>query len=1215
MRCTRLPSLAFLGALGGATAGALIPSDASGDWPPPALADASDMADPDHWPSDPAYGHSATQSGQWSFYSFIPEPSGRFRPRPEESAAGMSIDLTWRLTQGDPRVRIAVTDSGILWGDEDVLEKVWLNPGELAPHKPLHADGSACGGEGELAGFDCNGDGILSASDYKDTPTLAPEPSEGRPRGDRNGDGRLDAGDLLLHFSDGFDDDRNGYTDDIAGWDFFKNDNDPFDDTRSGHGTEGAKTSAAQTNNQLGGAGACPRCRIVPLRVGDSRVADAQDLAKALLYAADSRVDVVQCPVTAVDNTRFLQAALDHAHAKGTLVVASMGDEGSRHHGAPATSNHALPVSAVRHDGQSVTTSTTFLDASPCSSFGGNNLLAVSSAGCASDATAALAGVAGLLYAAALEGRVTLAPAEAQGLLIASADDVDVPESREQGSPYRWSQTGFDQRFGHGRVNASRAVEALHAGRVPPAVDLTSPRWFEVLYKDQVQGPVPIEGTVSARRARSYDVAVEWAPGVQPLEADFKLLHRETNVAPTVVAGSQGPLASLDVRTIAASAARDPDSPRGENDRAITVRVRAVAHYGGDVGDVTGEARRTVHVASDPTLVAGFPRRVGDSGEGSPKMADIDGDGVRELIYPTAGGELHVLKMTSKGPTPLPGFPFLTRLTDGVADPAPSPTAPTYRRAPAYGEVDWALGREPILGAPAIADLDGDGAQEIAISTWSGTVYVVSANGEVRRGWPVRLPEVPSCPRDAPAPADAPCMSERARIARGAVASPVLADLDGDGRLDVIQAAFDGRVHAFDAGGEPLRGWPVDVHYAGPLAAEPARSRLLATPAVADFNGDGRPDLLVGSSEQLGEDGEAGAVYVLDARGTAAPSGPVLAGWPVTMPSLALAPLVAEGIAASAAVGEIDGALTAVVQGNGAPPLLLPASPGAQDELLATPAGALPRAREGAPAGLDPRIGPLSPAAGARAMIPLLSQPALGDVDQDGTPDVIAAGASAPTAAAPARGRAAGRLGPHLLGIWSGRSGAMLPRAPFVLEDHTTGNSQAVVDLNGDGYPEVLTGSSGYFLHAFDGCGREPRGFPKFTGQSIATTPAVGDIDGDGTLEVAVGTRDGWLFAWHTEATTDALVVWESVHHDNRNTGNLGTPLQQGGMRTAARPLTVDLCEAPQQETALLRPSGGCACAAPGAPRGGTGGDRGEGAALGAALVGAAALLGRRRRA
>ncbi|WP_437924348.1 S8 family serine peptidase [Sorangium sp. So ce291] len=1212
MRCARFPSLAFLGALGGAAVGALVPSDAAGEWPPPASADASDMADPDYWPTDPDYGTSATQSGQWSHYSFLPTPSGRFRPRPEESAAGMSVDLAWRFTQGDPRVRIAITDSGILWGDGDLVDKVWLNQGELAGHMPQHADGTPCAGDGELAGFDCNGDGILSASDYKDTPALTPEGSAGRPRGDRNGNGQLDAGDLLLHFSDGRDDDRNGYADDIAGWDFFKNDNDPFDDTRNGHGTEGAKTAAAQTNNELGGAGVCPRCRLIPLRVGDSHVADAQDLAKALLYAADSRADVVQCPVTTVDSTRFLQEALDHAHGKGTLVVASVGNTGSHHHSAPATSNHTLPVSAVRFDGQSVTTSTTFLDASPCSSFGGNNLLAVSSPGCASDATAGIAGVAGLLYAAALERGVTLAPGEAQALLIATADDIDVPESREPGSAYRFSQPKFDQRFGHGRVNANRAVEALREGRVPPSVDLTAPRWFEVLYKDQVQGPVPIEGTISAARARSYDFTVEWAAGVQPLESDFRAIRREMNIAPTVVTGSDGPLASLDVRTIDTSHARDPDSPHGENDRAITVRVRAFADYGGTIGEVQGEARRTYYVDSDPTLVEGFPYPLGDSGGGSPKLSDIDGDGLREIVYPTADGALHVLKVTPKGPKLLLRFPFLTRHTDGLVEPETAEGAPFYRDAQAYSEVKWELGREPILSTPAIADLDGDGAQEIAISTWPGTIYVVGANGRAKVGWPVRLPEVPSCPLDQGAPAGAPCMSAGARIARGALASPVLADLDGDGRLDVIQAAFDGKVYAFDAGGSALRGWPVEVHYTGPLAQEPAPSRLLATPAVADFNGDALPDLLVGSTERLGTDGPAGAVYVLDARGTAAPSGPVLAGWPVTVPSLALGPL-AEGLTASGVVGQFDGTLAGVVQGNGAPPLVLPASPGAQEDLLATPAGALPRARAGAQAGLDPTFGPLSPAAGARTMIPLLSQPALGDIDQDGTPDVIASGATEATAIALTGARGAGRSGPHLLAVWSGRSGAMLPRAPFVLEDHTLGNSQAVVDLNGDDYPEVLTGSSGYFLHAFDGCGREPRGFPKFTGQSISTTPAVGDIDGDGRLEVVVGTRDGWLFAWHTEAPADALVAWESFHHDNRNTGNLETPLGQGGARRAERPLTVDMCEARQQDPLILRLSGGCDCATPGGEPRRAPGDRGEGAALGAMLVGAAALWRRRR--
>ena len=84
----------------------------------------------------------------------------------------MSIDLAWRYTTGDPTVRIVVTDSGIKWDSDDIIESAYLSTAELANHKPQHADGSACGGEGEAAGFDCNGDGQLTVSDYAETPAI-----------------------------------------------------------------------------------------------------------------------------------------------------------------------------------------------------------------------------------------------------------------------------------------------------------------------------------------------------------------------------------------------------------------------------------------------------------------------------------------------------------------------------------------------------------------------------------------------------------------------------------------------------------------------------------------------------------------------------------------------------------------------------------------------------------------------------------------------------------------------------------------------------------------------------------------------------------------------------------------------------------------------------------------------------------------------------------
>ena len=112
---------------------------------------------------------------------------------------------------------------------------------------------------------------MFDVSDYRDDPRIAPTVagekcfSDGnrtmmgadRIKGDVNRNCILDPGDLIAMFSDGVDDDANGYTDDIAGWDFFKNDNDPYDDTRYGHGTGEAivQPECARSGWRGGGAG------------------------------------------------------------------------------------------------------------------------------------------------------------------------------------------------------------------------------------------------------------------------------------------------------------------------------------------------------------------------------------------------------------------------------------------------------------------------------------------------------------------------------------------------------------------------------------------------------------------------------------------------------------------------------------------------------------------------------------------------------------------------------------------------------------------------------------------------------------------------------------------------------------------------------------------------------------------------------------------------
>ena len=395
-------------------------------WPPPPDATSDDMRDPTNWPNDPGYGYNASsvaserRDGQWQLYSFIPEQSLPTRLiRTGETASGSSVDLAWRDilgTIGEDRVRIAVLDSGILWHEADLTEKVLLNVGELRSHPPpLSESGEPCAPldpeEPTEDLFDCHQDGILTVADYANHPLWETEPievpcDEGTcvyPRGDVNRNGVLDAGDLILQLSDGGDDDGNGYVDDIAGWDFLDDDNDPYDDTQAGSGTQRALDAAAETHNGLGGAGVCPKCRVLPVRVGDSHVVDAQRFAKGVVYATDQRAQVVAAAVSAVNMSSFAQKAIDYAWANGSLVLTSMGDEGSRAHQVPATANHTLAVRAVTMAGTDPqsTTTTSFMAASPCGNFGAQSLLSAPGApgpGSSRQAVGNLAGIAGLLH-------------------------------------------------------------------------------------------------------------------------------------------------------------------------------------------------------------------------------------------------------------------------------------------------------------------------------------------------------------------------------------------------------------------------------------------------------------------------------------------------------------------------------------------------------------------------------------------------------------------------------------------------------------------------------------------------------------------------------------------------------------------------------------------------------------------------------------------------
>jgi MYXO-CTERM domain-containing protein len=1195
-RVSSYRSFRLLAGLASVTFACFTLHDARAGWPPSVGADLQDSS---NWPNDPDYG------GYWNFFSYLPTQSNGTAPYLSADqtlgASGMSIDKAWEYTTGSPEVRIAIMDSGIEWDAPDLVNKAWLNYSELANHLPHHADGTACGPAlpSPIANADCDGDGVFTVADYADDPTITPivngdpctvpgsMPPVTNPRiqGDVNHNCILDPGDLIELYSDGVDDDSNGYTDDIAGWDFYKDDNNPYDDVRYGHGTGEAKDSSAEGNNALEGIGVCPQCRFVMLRAGNSFIANSNNFAKGVVYATDNGFNVVQEALGSVNLTAFARAAIDYAYSKKVIVVASMADENSRHHNLPATYNHTLPVHAIDYNGSSDTTSTSFLAFNNCTNYGGQLALSVSGTSCSSEATGKTGGISGLLYSYALQQTpsITLTAEEAMQLQKMTADVVNVPQSRAPAtaSSFYESLPGFSQRFGYGRTNVPNALAAIKSGLIPPEVEILSPAWFETLYSNRVTGPVPLVGRVVATRATSYDVTVQWAPGVEPLDSEFMTLAATMTNVPgaTVMGGASMPLAVIDPSSLNTAHTPDPDSPHHENDRTITVRVQATAHY--PTGDVMGEARRSIALVNpmnglDTDLLPGFPLALGGSVEGGPKLADINGDGVRDIVLTTNDGSVHVFSVKGGAPTEIQGFPYRLRPVDGLDPTSPVPSLPSYVTAPAYlagknGGIDPAVTRESVDGSAAIGSLLGTTQVQIVFASWEGTLYVVDSQGGNLTGWPQRLPLVPSCPQDPNVtrpPGD--CMDVLHDLTRGSFASPVLVDLDGDGTLEIVLAAFDGNVYVFNADGTMHAGFPVRVH--SPLAYK--FDHVITTPAVADFNSDGVPDILVGSNETIGNQGNVGFFYVIDGRGTAAPGSPFLKNWPVEVESEYTLPIVGQGTNSSPAIFDIDGdgVPDAFLQGNAQGPLVLPGDPGVQSS-SSVPASQLPKRTGGLSNGFDglSAFGAMSDATlTGDEMLPIFSHPSVGDLDQDGIPDVVMSGSDLFLALNMESNTP--RPFQHLLAMWNGKTGHMMPGSPVVMEDYSFLTNQAIADITGDDYPEVIMGTGGYFVHAVDACGREAPSWPKFTGGWMTATPAVGDINGDGTLEVVEATREGFLYAWTTKGTDKGVVQWESFHHDNANTGNYRTPLDQGKLELAAKPLD---CSAPNTPDAGTTPDAG----------------------------------------
>ena len=240
----------------------------------------------------------------------------------------------------------------------------------------------------------------------------------------------------------------------------------------------------------------------------------------------------------------------------------------------------------------------------------------------------------------------------------------------------------------------------------------------------------------------------------------------------------------------------------------------------------TGSGGQVYVIHHNGATESGFPKEIGSMFAG-PAVHDLENDGVVDVVCVTYDKEIYAIEAI--GGQVKAGFPFTAESrfsmpativdVDGDGDyeiAAGCNSGDLYvlhHDASIYAQYNTG---DDIRGGISVCDLNNDGQLDLLFGGYDDKIHVWDpVANELLPGWPVDL-------------------------GYNSLSEPVLADLDGDGQIEVLAARKTGMVFAYESDGSLMGNFPI-----------PIDGSIESTPAIEDIDNDGDLELVIGTTAGL----------------------------------------------------------------------------------------------------------------------------------------------------------------------------------------------------------------------------------------------------------------------------------------------------------------------------------------------------------------------------